>query len=379
MIKKTLQLSMVLLWVAQMVTGQIITIENKSTQSYKGKIVTIPWEKVKTAYSSVDTANLKITDAVTKAEVVYQFEFLVSKEIQNLLVQVNLKPNSAVKLLLQKGNHAPFVAKTYGRFVPERKEDFAWENDKIAFRMYGKELEKTPKENAFGIDVWVKRTDKLIINERYKRGEYHVDHGDGMDYYHVGLTLGAGNAMPFLNDSIWYSKNYTSYKVLDNGPLRTTFQLGYDGWDVAGKQVTATKTVSLDAGSQLNKVSVEYKYADSDNLPMVVGIIKRPEPGAALLNEKTGVLGYWEPEHGKDGTTGVGVVIPSPVSKMEVRRNQYIAYATSVKNTPFVYYTGACWDRAGAITNETQWFDYLVQFRKQIAAENIVVSALAKK
>ncbi len=379
MIKKTLQLGMVLLLVAQMVTGQVITIENKSAQSYKGKVVSIPWEKVKAAYSTIDTANLKITDAVTKAEVVFQYEFLGGKEIQNLLVLVSLKPNSAVKLQLQKGKHAPFVAKTYGRFVPERKEDFAWENDKIAFRMYGKELENTPKENAFGIDVWVKRTDRLIINERYKRGEYHIDHGDGMDYYHVGFTLGAGNAMPFLKDSIWYSKNYTSYKVLDNGPIRTTFQLGYDAWDVAGKQVTATKTLSLDAGSQLNKVSVEYKYADGDNLPVVVGIIKRPEPGAALLNEKASILGYWEPEHGKDGTTGVGVVIPSPVSKMEVHRNQFIAYGTSVKNTPFVYYAGACWDRAGAITNEAQWFDYLVQFQKQIAAENIVVSAAAKK
>ena len=29
----------------------------------------------------------------------------------------------------------------------EEAEDFAWENDRIAFRMYGKELEKTPAEN----------------------------------------------------------------------------------------------------------------------------------------------------------------------------------------------------------------------------------------
>ena len=28
-------------------------------------------------------------------------------------------------------------------YVPERKDDFAWENDKIAFRAYGKALRKT--------------------------------------------------------------------------------------------------------------------------------------------------------------------------------------------------------------------------------------------
>lgn len=378
MITKTLQLGICLLLVVQLATGQVITIENKSPQPYKGKVASIPWEKVKIAFSTLDTGNLKITDATTKAELIYQYEFIGSKEIQNLLVQVDLKPNGTVKLLLQKGKHVPFTAKTYGRYVPERKEDFAWENDKIAFRMYGKELEKTPKEMAFGVDVWVKRTDKLIINERYKRGEYHVDHGDGMDYYHVGLTLGAGGITPFVNDSIWYSKNYTSYKVLDNGPLRTTFQLGYDAWDVAGKQVTATKTVSLDAGSQLNKVTVDYKYDGAGDLPVVIGIIKRPEAGAALLNEKAGILGYWEPKHGEDGTTGVGCIIPAPVSRMEVRRNQFIAHSI-YKNSPFTYYAGAAWDKAGVITSEQQWFNYLTEFQKQISSENIIISSTSNQ
>lgn len=385
MVKKTLQFFIGFLFCAHLATGQsanqgvVISIENKSNQAYKGKIVTIPWDQVKAAYSTVDTGNLKITDAVSKSEVTYQYEFLGGKEIRNLLVQVNLKPDSPTKLLLQKGKHGPFVTKAYGRFVPERKEDFAWENDKIAFRMYGKELEKTPKENAYGIDIWVKRTDRMIINERYKRGEYHVDHGDGMDYYHVGYTLGAGNIMPFLNDSIWYSKNYSSYKVLDNGPLRIAFQLNYDAWDVNGKQVTCTKTLSLDAGSQMSKVTVDYQYAGDENLPVVIGIIKRPEPGALLLNEKNGILGYWEPQHGKDGTTGVGCIIPQEKIKMEVKKGQILAYSTFRKNTPFVYYTGACWDKAGVYTNESQWFEYLVNFQKQVAGDGISVVFPGKK
>ena len=97
------------------------------------------------------------------------------------MVQVDLAAHSKISLNLVKGQSAVFPAQTYGRYVPERKDDFAWENDKIAFRMYGKELEKTPAEMAYGIDVWTKRTTRLIINERYKRGEYHVDHGDGLD------------------------------------------------------------------------------------------------------------------------------------------------------------------------------------------------------
>ncbi len=115
-------------------------------------------------------------------------------------MQLSVKAGQTKKVLFKYGKRLALIHKTYGRYVPERKDDFAWENDKIAFRMYGKALENTPKEMAYGMDVWVKRTDRLILNERYSRGEYHIDHGDGMDYYHVGLTLGAGNMMPCIKD-----------------------------------------------------------------------------------------------------------------------------------------------------------------------------------
>jgi hypothetical protein len=350
-----------------------LTIENKSSFYYTEKVFTIPWQTVLAEFPSIDTSNFKIIDAVSKKELTYQLEYAGSGMIQSLLVQAGIRPNSSVKLLLQKGRHAAFITKTYGRYVPERKEDFAWENDRIAFRMYGKELEQTPKENAYGIDVWVKRTHRMILNERYKRGEYHIDHGDGMDYYHVGLTLGAGNIMPFVNDSIYYSGNYTGWKLLDNGPLRTSFQLSYDAWDVAGKKVSAVKTISLDAGSQLNKLTVLYKYDGFEDLPVVIGIIKRPEPGSMILNEQLGILGYQEPQHGADGTTAVGCIIPAPVRNMQVNKNQLLAFAIAKKNEPFIYYTGAAWDKAGVITNGQQWFSYLQQTQQQVKNENIII------
>jgi hypothetical protein len=179
--------------------------------------------------------------------------------------------------------------------------------------------------------------------------------------------------MPFLNDSIYYSRNYTAWKLLDNGPLRTSFQLSYDAWDVAGKKVTAIKTVSLDASTQLNKVTVLYKYDGNEDLPVVIGIIKRPEQGSMLLNEQQGILGYWEPQHGADGTTAVGCIIPAPVKNMQVSKNQLLAFTETKKNEPFTYYTGAAWDKAGIITNEQQWFSYLQQLQQQLSNENIII------
>ncbi len=342
-----------------------ISVTNNSTVNFNQHIVTVPWKDVLQKYPEIGTADFKVLNASTKKEIPFQLEYRGEAAIQNLLIQVDVAAHSTVKIYLKKGKALAFIPKTYCRYVPERKDDFAWENDKIAFRMYGKALEGT-KENAFGIDVWVKRTDKLVLNERYKRGEYHIDHGDGMDYYHVGFSLGAGNIAPYIGDSIFYSKNYREWKVLDNGPLRSTFQLSFDEWGVADRKVKMTKRVSLDAGSQLSQIEVKYHYNDSSSLPVVVGIIKRKEPGTILLDEKNGIMGYWEPQHVEDGITGTGTIFLQPVVKMKVSNDHLLTLLTANTDKPFVYYTGAAWDKAGVITNAQNWLSYLQLFKTQL-------------
>lgn len=346
-------------------TKATITIQNNSVLERKATVVAVKWETVVSHYPQIDTANFVVINPLTKKQIPYQLEHHGLPAIQNLLLQVDVKAKSTLSLLIQKGKPETFVAKTYARFVPERKDDFAWENDKIAFRAYGKALENT-KENAYGLDVWVKRTDKLVINDRYKRMEYHIDHGDGMDYYHVGFSLGAGNMAPYVNDTIRYSANYHQWKVLDNGPLRTTFQLTYDTWNAGKIKVKATKTISLDAGLQLNRIENVYSFESDKPLPVVVGIIKRPKSGVLSLNEQQGIMGYWEPTFDKDGTTGVGAILLSPVGNMSVSNAQMLAKTEVKNNEPIVYYAGAAWDKAGKITNAKQWFQYLDNFYQQI-------------
>ncbi|HEX5024298.1 MAG TPA: DUF4861 family protein [Agriterribacter sp.] len=341
-----------------------VTITNTTAIAFTDKVVEIPWEAVKGKWSEIDTNNLIILNTATKKEISFQLEYHGNTNARNILVQVTVPAGKSVSFQLKTGNRKVFLPQTYCRYVPERKDDFAWENDKIAFRMYGRALEGT-SEDAYGMDVWTKRTTRLIINERYKRGEYHVDHGDGMDYYHVGYSLGAGNIAPYIGDSIWYSKNYHDYKILDNGPLRSTFQLIYDGWNASGIQMTATKTISLDAGSQLNRVEASYQYADTTSLPLAIGIVKRSQHGELLLNEKNGVMAYWEPQHGEDGVTGVATITAS-ASKMLVNDQHLLSIAQTHNNIPLVYYTGAAWNKAGVIINAGQWFEYVNDYAKQL-------------
>ena len=344
----------------------IITISNPTSVNRNDEVVSIVWKDIVLKYPGIDTSNFKIINNLTKKDVPFQFEFRGEKNVQNLLIQIDLAANTSTKLLIQKGKSGTSVTKTYGRYVPERKDDFAWENDKIAFRMYGKALETIPKEMAYGIDVWVKSTSRMVLNERYKRGKYHDDLGDGLDYYNVGLTCGAGNSFPYVNDSIYYSKNYVGWKVLDNGPLRTTFVLEYDNWDVAGTKVNATKTISLDAGSQLNRIEAKYNYSGLPSMNLIVGIIKRKDRGTMLLDEQHGIMGYWEPQMGEDGITGVGTIVSTPVIKMKVSDTQLLTQANSLKNESFVYYAGAVWKKANIITSDTAWFSYLKSYKYKI-------------
>lgn len=346
-------------------TKAAVSIQNNSALDRKEAVVAIKWDAVLSHYPKIDTANFVVINPVTKKQIPFQLEHHGHTAIQNLLVQVDVKAKTTLSLSIQKGKTETFVTKTFARYVPERKDDFAWENDKIAFRAYGKALEKE-KDNAYGFDVWVKRTNQMILNERYKLTDYHTDHGDGLDYYHVGFTLGAGNMTTYVNDTIRYSGNYSQWKVLDNGPLRSTFQLSFDSWNAGGIKVRATKTISIDAGSQLNRIETIYTFNDNKPMPVVVGIIRRPENGIISLNEQQGIMGYWEPTFEKDGTTGVGSILTTPVTNMWVDSTQILAKTTVQNNESIVYYTGAAWDKAAKITNAKEWFDYLNNSYQQI-------------
>lgn len=342
-------------------TKATITIENNSNLDRKEAVVAINWKTILSSYPKIDTTNFIVINQSTKKQIAFQLEKQGHATVENLLVQVDVKAKSKVILVVQKGKPETFEVKTYARYVPERKDDFAWENDRIAFRAYGRAIEGS-SEDAFGFDVWVKRTNKMILNERYKLADYHVDHGDGLDYYQVGHTLGAGNMAPYVKDTVRYSANYHQWKMLDNGLLRSTFQLTYDSWDAGGIKVKATKTISLDAGSQLSRIENVYTFDSNKPLPVVVGITRRADAGNISLNEQQGIMGYWEPASAKDGTTALGSILTTAVTNMWVDKIQLLAKTTVKSDEPIVYYTGAAWDKAGKFTDAKKWFLYLDNF-----------------
>lgn len=194
-----------------------------------------------------------------------------------LLIDTNVRPHGSATYYVSIGK--PYQQKVYatGALYKIRKDDIAWENDRCAYRVYGPALQRTG-ERSFGTDIWVKNTPDTVVYERYIKDmngnikgdkmdakvrdiltSFHLDHGNGLDPYRVGATLGLGAPSLMVGKNQVLPYCYKDYKILDNGPLRFTVELTYNPSTVGDmKNVVEHRIISLDKGSNFNKMTVWY-------------------------------------------------------------------------------------------------------------------------
>ncbi|MBF4470542.1 DUF4861 domain-containing protein [Flavobacterium sp. HJJ] len=275
-----------------------------------------------------------------------------------------------------KNRPAPALT-TYARFVPERIDDFAWENDKVAFRTYGPEAQRLVDEKkaggtlSSGIDIWLKKVNYPIIDSWYAKnstasGYYHIDHGEGYDPYHVGYSRGNGGTGIWEKDSLYTSKNFQKYKVIAKGPLRAVFELEYPEWSRYG--VKETKRISLDLGSNFSKF--ENSISSAVKIPnYTLGITLHQEKGTVQIDAKKGIFRHWEPID--DSFIGEGILIdPKVVTKAFDYRTKavdqsQILIVTNPVNNVSVYYAGFAWLKSGQVKSAEEW-DALLEKQSKI-------------
>ena len=274
--------------------------------------------------------------------------------------------------------------KVYGRFVRERHDDFAWENDRVAHRMYGPDLEIWKKEplTSSGIDVWVKRINRLVVNEWYMTDDYHRDNGDGADFYSVKTSRGCGGVAIFARAQPAVSRNFVTSRVLANGPIRLVFELGYAPFDAGAPdmKVSETKRITLDAGKNFNRIAstlrVEYKDPVI-NFDVGVGIGKHPN--SDLKTEKTWMR-TWESVKDDNSSLGCAVVVPPGVSgAIKSTDLDTFIVAKASPNVPFVYYMGSEWSkRPGGAADAGAWTKAVQEEGRELGAP-VKVTLSAKK
>ena len=282
-----------------------------------------------------------------------------------LLFQADFKPHQTRTFILslESGQAASFQSRVFGRFVPERKDDFAWENDRIAYRMYGPALQ-ADGEISSGVDVWVKSTDSLVINRWYQPGfNYHHDHGQGLDGYKVGPSRGCGGLAVWQGGRLWPSKNYTSWAMRENGPLRVSFDLGYAPWQAGPLVVGEQKNITLDSGQNFNRFSSRFDWdGQAEAMDIAVGIVKR-NGGEFRSDVAGGWMAYWEPEMEPNGHTACAVVLPpGSAFRMVETDDHYLLLQTVGRGGELSYYAGAGWSKSGRFDASDDWFDYVADF-----------------
>jgi hypothetical protein len=268
----------------------------------------------------------------------------------------------------------------YARLVPERHDDMAWENDRIAHRMYGFAL-NTPaaggeRLRGSGIDVWAKRVAYPIVDRWYAKGhdQFHKDEeGEGLDLYSIGGSRGAGGTGVWDGAKLWTSDNFVGAQVLSNGPRRAAFKLSYAPWDAGGGKVIETKQITVDCGRNFDTVESVFDFVDNE-ATIGIGISEHPPvagfPAAVLTRDPEGRwMSFWE--ENKDGGLGIAVILASDASAMGFAHEDAPGGKGNANNlllvkakdgVPLRYLTGAGWTKSGQFDGRGAWETYVKSF-----------------
>jgi hypothetical protein len=288
-----------------------------------------------------------------------------------IIFQANVAANGEAVFKIAPTELADTIAsKVFSRFVPERTDDYAWENDKVAFRTYGPVAQKMVEEGtsggtlSSGMDCWLKKVDYPVINKWYEKhttgaGSYHEDTGEGYDPYHVGTSRGCGGLGFWESDSLFVSKNFIAYNTLANGPIRTEFDLDYANWQASGKSIKEQKNISLDLGSNLMLVKAHIEGVDT----ITLGLTLHENKGETHADTINFCFSYWETIDNSELGTGI-VVAPeyylgyTKFVSPNKDQSQLLVHL-KVINGQVEYYTGFGWKESGLFNSFEAWNAYL--------------------
>ena len=377
-----------------------VTVTQQLPSARPAETITVPWAAVARALPGALLQQLAVKDAtgrslpyqvtniapqakdpsgagVAYGELIFQHDFAAGEK-------------SATFTIEKISTVAPvFPAQVSARYVPERLDDFAWENDKIGHRTYGPALAAPALPGiskevlvTSGLDVWCKRVSYPIVDRWYNKGHdhYHKDEGEGMDMYQVGASRGCGGTGVWVNQQLYVSRNYKSWKVIANGPIRAIFELTYEAWPAAGLMVSEVKRFTVDAGHNLDQIESTFSFSGVADIIVGLGLNKTPtdkgqEAKIALSpNAAAGSLTQWAVQK-TNGSLGTAVIVPANFQGFAEDDRNHLLLAKVSAGQPLRYYAGAGWSKAGEFTTQPAWNDYVAACAQRIQSPIVITLA----
>lgn len=328
--------------------GLVAEVSNPSGLAREKETVEIAWDDLRSAGLTPDNVVVLSPEGGQEpSQVLFDDEGRPAA----LLFQATVGAGATAEYPVRRGLREEYERKAYGRYVPERADDYAWENNLMACRIYGPALEDPRTQ---GVDVWVKSTPRLVIDKWFARNDYHHDYGEGMDCYKVGNTLGAGALAPFADGRIALAGNYVSQECTANGPIRTEARFVYAPVDVGGRKVTMRRTIRLDADSRFTVQEYVLEGFDGE-LPVAAGVVlhdvKASAEGRDWIALTEAASDSADPE--RDGDISLGVILAGG-ERITYADGHALVTRRARAGEKITMLNGSGWSRAG-VDDAEEW------------------------
>ncbi|NDP20034.1 MAG: DUF4861 domain-containing protein [Paludibacter sp.] len=258
----------------------------------------------------------------------------------------------------------PSVPRTY--VTSARGRDVAWENDRMAYRVFGPAVRA---KVGSGVDIWAKKVDYPILDKWYKLNaegkDYHVDRGEGCDFYDMGKLRGCGGIAIWIDGKPYAAESYDTYKIIKNQKDKIEFEINYNTWNVPEMQITEQKYIEMENGTNLFKVTSTLKSPENKELTVAIGVTTFGKP-SIYKNEKKAFLSVWEQINPTQGSLG-SAVLANPknfVGFASYKGDEFILIKVRT-NVPFSFYAGAGWEKSRYFKSNTDWNKYIMKETKK--------------
>lgn len=354
-----------------------LTVSNSLDAPRLREVTSLPWAAAVKLLPGLTPANVAVRDGQTGHFVPVQaFDADGDGSTDELLFCATLTPKQTRRYeLIQVAGAQPkaLPSRLHARHVPERKDDFAWENDRMAFRTYGPAL--AVEGSRGGVDIWCKRTREPVVDRWFKSGKYHDDVGEGCDCYKVGPTMGCGGS-GYLDAAgkLTVTPVYATHKLIAAGPLRLAFALTYPAVEVGGAKVVETRRISMDKGESFFRVQATHAVTgDAKGVSTVAGI-RTDKDTTSIPAERVATV-WVDPEKGpeKNGRIGKGLILPEGVTAKLAHEHVLGVFTDLTK--PVTWHAGATWSKALDFTTPESWAARAQESAARFAAPITVTAA----
>lgn len=357
-------------------TRAALTAENRLAIARENETIELPWSSVTAHLAGASPARVRVVDEAGTEVLSQAVDADANGTPELLIFQSSFWPNERKNFFLEGAAPAVKpVSRVHVRHDAPR-DDVAWESDRIAFRIYGEGLKNTPDSmSSSGIDVWVKSVRTPVLEKWYAKGHdsYHVDRGEGADFFDVGESLGVGGTALWRGDSLYRADNFQSYRITADGPIRASFELRYNPWSAGELTVSEVKRFSIDAGQNLYRQESVFTSNKPGDITYAIGLVKRA--GMTATESKAQAWGWlsgWgavDPKNGGHGELGTAVLLPRErIVDWKETATHYVAISRAPPGQPVVHYIGAGWTASGDFRDPQSWWSYLDRFSMRLAS-----------